>query len=55
LWDYLKDHVYKNSTNSLDELKQNIRDCILNATTGFLHKFASNMRKEGFSCVAKRG
>ena len=52
---YLKDIVYKNSSYSLDALKQNIQYFILNVTTETLHKVASNMRKGVVACIAKRG
>jgi len=44
LWGYLKKKVcIWHNPHSLDKLKQNILDRILNATTGTLHKVAINM------------
>jgi tRNA G37 N-methylase TrmD len=45
----------KNNPYSLDELKQNIQDFILNFTTENLRKFASNMRKRVDACIAEHG
>jgi hypothetical protein len=42
---FLKDKVYENSPNRLEEVKQNIQPWALRIADGTLHWFASNMRK----------
>jgi len=52
---YLKENIHKNNLHSLDEPKQNIQGCILNAMTEIPHKVASSMRKTADACIAVHG
>jgi hypothetical protein len=52
---YLKENVYKNNPQPIDEPKQNIQGCILNAKTEIPHKVASSMWKTVDACIAEHG
>ena len=55
LWDFLKDNVSSNNPHTLDELKQNIEDCISNITAATLKKVAYKVRKSVDACIENHG
>jgi hypothetical protein len=47
-------YVSKQATSTLDEIKQNIQECILNVATETVHKVASKVTKTVEAYIAER-
>jgi hypothetical protein len=52
---YLKENVYRNNPQSIDEPKQNMQGCILNAKTEIPQNVASGMWKTVDARIAGHG